>query len=336
MTEKDKVFLLLGPEEGEKFNYIRQIIKTITQNNGEKPEVLRLYSFESNIIDIVALLQNKSLFSQHTVIILNNVEAIKDPNDLRILSDYLKNPSALSTLFLLSQSVQDVHKEIASKIPEKNKVIFWELFENQKKEWLQNYFRRQKIQISHDALQFLLEMIENNTRDLKSECNKLALFFGPSSVIRGEDLEKYLYHSKEENVFTLFERIAQRDFITSIEILEKILSSGDTDPGTLLSGLLWQLRKLLSIKILLNNNYRGDEVFQRCGVRSKKSQRIYLEAHTKYSLEEVKQIIVLVSDCDRLLRTIRADLHRLLLQCFIYYCIKKGGIKPRIKDIFFF
>jgi DNA polymerase-3 subunit delta len=335
MTEKNNVFLLLGPEEGEKFNYIQKIIKKITQKNGEKPEVMRLFSFESNIVDVVALLQSKSLFSQHTVIILNNVEAIKDTNDLRILGEYLKNPSALSTLFLLSQTIQDVHKEIVSKIPPKNKVIFWELFENQKKGWLQNYFHQQEIHITNDALQLLLDMVQNNTRDLRSECNKLVLFFGPGAMIRGEDLEKYLYHSKEENVFTLFERIARRDFINSIEILEKILSSGDTDGSALLNGLLWQIRKL-SIKLLLKDNYHMDEVFQRLIIRSKKSQRIYTEAHTKYSLQEVKQIIVLVSECDRLLRSIRSDLHRILLHCFIYYCVKKGGIKPRIKDFIFF
>ena len=65
------------------------------------------------------------------------------------------------------------------------------------------------------------KMIENNTKDLKSECSKLALFFGPGASIKTEELEKYLYHSKEENVFTLFESIAQRNFDLSLEILSK-------------------------------------------------------------------------------------------------------------------
>ncbi|MBN1699231.1 MAG: DNA polymerase III subunit delta [Spirochaetales bacterium] len=335
MTDNDNIYLLLGPEEGEKFNYIRQKIRDISQKNGEKPEILRLFAFETNIVDIVALMQSQSLFAQHTVIVLNNTEAIRNANDIKVLGEYIKNPSTVSTLFLLSRNIGDISKGIESGIPRKNRIIFWELYENKKREWLNNFFRNRQIRMSDDAIQLLLEMVQNNTYDFKSECNKLALFFGPGAVVHGDDLEKYLFHSKEENVFTLFERIAGRDFVSAIEILEKILASGESDSIALINGLLWQMRKLLSIKILLNDNFHKDEIFQRLAIRNKKSQRIYAEAHSRYGLNEVKQIIILVSDFDKLLRSIRSDLHRLLLQLFLYYCIKKGGMKPQIKDMFF-
>ncbi len=328
MTDNVSVFLLQGPEEGEKAIYIDKIVSGIKARTQTEPEVHRYYSFEANLVDIFALLGNGSLFGAHTVVILNNAENIKKSDDISLIVEYIQNPSPDATLVLTSQEVKQVSKKITDKIPEKNSIIFWEMFENQRKGWLSNFFRNHEIRIDQNAIDYFLEMVQNNSRDMKQECNKLTLLFGSGSAITIEDLEKYLYHSKEENVFTLFEQVAARDFTASLEILQKLLQSGEADGVAILNGLLFQAKKLLQIKLLTAKNFRIEELYMKLGIISKKNQRMYLDAHKNYSLDEVKSMIVLFSEFDVRLRTHKSDLHVILLQLFLYYIIIKGGYLP--------
>jgi len=334
--DKKNIYLLLGPEEGEKKTYIKNYVAKISKEFGEKPEILRFYSFESKMINIVATLQNKSLFSHHTIILLYETEIIKSGDELKILLDYLEKPSEEATLFLLSDTIQMISKKIVSKVPAANKKIFWELSETKKRSWIHDFFRQRDMSIEQPALEFLLEMVENNTHDLKTSCNKLALFFGPQGIIKEEDLEKYIYHSREENVFTLFERIAIRDFSSSIEILHKILVSGESDAIHLISGLRWQMRKLLSLKRFINQNYHINEVYQKLKIWGKKNQHIFSQAHNEYTQEEVVFILVLLSDFNVEFRSSKADIHTVLLQLLVYCIVKKGGKRKKGKDILFF
>lgn len=333
---KNKIFLLLGTEEGEKIQYLRKYIQTIQEKEGEEPEVLRYYPFESNLVDIVAILRNKSLFAGHTVVILYNIEEIKKHEELKILQDYLEHPSESSTLFLLSSSIQQVSKKITSNVPPKNKIIFWELFDTQKRGWIKNYFQSKNITIEMSALEFILEMVENNTKDLKSECSKLALFFGPKTEIKTEELEKYLYHSKEENVFTLFESIALKNFDLSLEILSKIKHSGEYDAVSLLSGLIWQARKLHSFKLMLNKNYHNSEAFKNLNITSKKNQKIYIEAHKNYTEEDVAAIILLFLDFDVEVRSLKTEAQEIFMQLLIYYIVEKHGKRVNTNEIVFY
>jgi DNA polymerase III subunit delta len=333
--DKKNVYLLLGPEEGEKRQFIDDYIQKAAKKLGEKPEILKFYTFESTMIDIVALLQNGSLFSKYTIVMLFNVETIKSGDDLKILLDYLDHPSETATLFLVSSQFYLPGKKIQDKIPGSNKKIFWELAENRKQSWIHEFFKKHDIQIEQPALAFLLEMVENNTQDLKSICQKLSLFFGSGSIIKEEDLGKYVYHSKEENVFTLFERITQRDFSASIEILHKILLSGESDGIKLLSGLLWQLRKLLEFKRLLKQNFHSYEIFKKLKL-NKKNQHIYSLAHKNYTLKEIVTILVLIFDFDVGLRGVKADMHTMMFQLLLYYIIKKGGARKKGEELIFY
>jgi DNA polymerase-3 subunit delta len=334
MTESDKVFLLQGPEEGEKAAYVDRIIEKIRSKTGEQPEVLRHYGFEANLVDIVALLANGSLFSRHTVVILNNVEEIKKVEDINIIADYLSNPADDATLVLTTHTVNQMNKKITAKIPAKCAVIFWEMFENQRKGWLVNFFKNEGIRIEGDALDFFLEMVANNSRDVKQECGKLVLLFGQGGTITLQDLEKYLYHSREENVFTLFEHVAIRDFGASLEVLEKMLLSGDYDGVAVLGGLLFQVKRLFQIKLLSEKSYRIDEICAKLGIVSKRNQKTYLDAHRNYTFGELKSMLVLFAEFDVRVRSYRTDLHRLLLQMLLYYIIAKDGRIPQPAKVF--
>ncbi|MCK5674334.1 MAG: DNA polymerase III subunit delta, partial [Spirochaetales bacterium] len=242
MNNPEPVYLFLGPEIGIKTDEIRKIQDTFKKQSGESPELHKFYPYDTSIGEVTSLMKNGALFSNYKFVTFMNVEELKKDSIAELIS-YLKSPGSDCTLFLLSEKTS-IDKKITNAIPKQSVRIFWELFENQKKSWISNFFRNEKIEISGDAIEMILEMVENNTNDMRNACSKLSIFFGENSRIEEEDIEHFIYHSKEENVFTLFKKIAAADFSSSVEILHKIALSGEGSPVQLISGLQWQFRKL--------------------------------------------------------------------------------------------
>ena len=323
---QSSVFLLTGPEEGERANYIKTLIKQKSDELKETPEIYRYYGFEADMLDIITLLNSGSLFCSYKFVILYNVDVIKKAADINLLTEYCQNPSQQSTLILVTNQINITHKKLESAIPQTNRKIFWELNDNQKKGWIMSFFNARNVKLEPAAVDFFIELVENNTRDLKKECNKLVNFFPVGYTVSYADIEHYIYHSKQETIFTLFDKIAARNLALSLEILEKMILSGEDKPVSIISGLLWQFRKVLMFKVLNERKYSQEDAFKTISVPSKKSQRIYKDAHKNYSRAEISAIIVLVNEYDVKFRSFKQDMHDLLLQMLLYHIVINGGI----------
>lgn len=318
----DSVYLFLGPEEGKKKAEIAKIEKFLTKTLGESPEKHSFYPFEKKISEIISLMKNGSLFSNHKFIIISNAEEIKKKADVDLLIEICKKPVKGNTLILKSSN-SSIDKKIEKVIPKSNKIIFWEMFENQKKGWITGYFTSHEQRISPNAVDHLLEMVENNTQELKIACEKMSFFFDKGKIISEDDIDTYLYHSREENVFTLFEKMCLKDLEASLEINNKLSLSSDNTPIAIISGLLWQFKRLLSVKTLMNQRFGVDEAMLKQGIRGKKNQQSYKAALGNYSLHELEKIILILSEHDFMLRNAKTDMQKVIIEVLIYKCVVK-------------
>ena len=327
-------YLLLGPEEGEKSAFVEKVRAGLARRLGEDPETHRFYAGETPAADIIRCLRNLSLFSRHRLVIVSNAEEMKRAEEVNALVEYLATPAEDATLVLLSTSFSsdidrkiagDQRRKSAGAIPFDAQKIFWEMFDNQKQGWVTNFFRQRKISIAPDAVDYILDMVENNTRDMRTECERLALFFGPDAAIGLENVEQYIYHSKEENVFTLFDRICERDLGVAEEVLDKILLSREADATQLAAGLLLQFRRLAGFKRMLAENYEPAEAFPRLRIFSKRNQKTYIEASRKFSAADLDTVVQLLTEFDERFRSVRTELHALLLHLLVYYIVRKAG-----------
>ena len=145
-------------------------------------------------------------------------------------------------------------------------------------------------------------------------------------------MEKYIYHSREENVFTLFDRIAAADFSSTLEVFRKISLSGDSNPIQLISGLLWQFRRVLDLGLLLEQHVAFDEACRSLRIMGKRLQNIYRQAHRNYNTLEMEHIIAMTVSLDRDLRTGRSEMFGQMTDMFFYYLIICKGQKKSRTD----
>jgi DNA polymerase-3 subunit delta len=315
------IHLLLGPENGEKKEFINRLEKHISKKIGA-PEKYRFYPYDTEMGDIVSIMKNGSLFSTHKMVTINNCEDIKNKSSIDQLVNYCKSPSEDVTLILVSDG-NKIDNKIEKAIPPAQKKIFWEMFENWKLDWVISFFKKKGLSIDPDAVELLLEMIENNTDSMKNDCEKLAFYFKEGARISEEDIENFLYHSREENIFTLFEKVSIRDLESALDVLSSIVLSKETLPVQLLSGMLWQFKNLLTLQSYLDQNYPQNEAFLKSNIRGKKSQKTYMEGVRNYKIKELQKIISLIEEYDNRLRTVRTEMQDSIIEMFLYNCIKK-------------
>lgn len=326
-------YLLAGPEQGEKDARVAAIAKAIEQKTGSPPERHRFHAADATVADVLMILSNRSLFSPHRLVLLTDAELVKGKADVEALAAYLAAPADDATLVLETAEVPaSVAAPLTKLIPKGAQIIFWEMFENAKKGWIVNFFRRRKIDLEPGVVDHILDMVTNNTRELAAECERLALYLGPGTTLDLERAEGYLYHSKEENVFTLFDRLAARDHAGSQEVLDKILLAGENGPQQVAASLLWQFGRIVKYRRLVDReHYNPEEALGALKIRGRRNQATVTAAARSYAASELDTIVELLAELDARFRSGRADVHPLMLQMAVYY-VTRGGGKGAWKD----
>ncbi|MDR3144760.1 MAG: DNA polymerase III subunit delta [Treponema sp.] len=325
---KSRCYLFLGPEIGEKQEAIEELRRNL-RAGGEAPEESSFYAGETPMPEIVSALRNGSLFADRRLFFIKNVEVCKKKEDLELLLAYLEAPRGDTTLVLLSDA-GSVEKQLEKAVEGANKRIFWELFEDRKIAWVDSFFRRQGYTIREDGIETILELVENNTDALKRECSRLMPFLGKDKPISGEEVEKWLSHTREESSFTLFSRIAAGDLSKSLEILHTLLDARES-PQAIFAGLAWCFRKLRDYLNLVNSGPYIDEFeFKKIGLASARVRKDYSLAARRYPSAD--PLIALLAEFDLLIRSGGSALEPILLDLFIYRLItgpERSGVSRK-------
>lgn len=329
MNDGPGALLFLGPEEGLKSDEIEAVRQRLARQSGTPPDEHRFYLPEGSIQDATDILRNGSLFAAHRLVIISGVEQLRRKADLDPLLGYLEAPNPDATLILLSDSVR-LDARLEKAIPGTNRKVFWELFENQKQSWVTSYFRKRHVSISEDAVDLFLEVVENNTQELRHEAEKLCTYVGPGGSVEVEDIEAFIYHSRDESVFTLFRHICDDAVEPALMSLDKLIASGDASPVQMVGGLAFQVRRLLALRLMLDNDVSITTAFERLNIRGKRIQADYRGGASRFSTAELERAIHLLTEYDALFRSQRPGIHRCLLDLLVYQLMfrSEGLVRP--------
>ena len=335
----NNIKLFLGPEVGTKDEKIKNELSRLKKQYSDDVEFKKYYSFEFDENEMYVELNNPSLFSSHTLIVLYAVDQL-NLSQVNNLISYIDNPSDSSTLILESElfSLKSPSSKITKLIDKNNTFSFYPLNENDLVSFIYKFFRDNNLQITKEAVNLLLELVDNNTLELKIICNQLAFFFSvntkENNTIDELDIQKYVHHSKNENSFTLLEMIFNGKLKESIEIIQVLLERDATFAFTLTGGLLWGFRRLLSVLEAMKNGESSYQALQKASVLGAKKPvtrrdevALYNNAIKNYTVDNCRNIIKLLIDSDVDIRINTGDLLKLEIEQLLYNIIVKKGDK---------
>lgn len=314
------IYLYTGPEFGERNDAVDAVKASLKKKLGEIDEHL-FYLIETPVSQVMTILQSGTLFSDGVCVVCKNAELLKKKDEIKMVSDWLETkPDESATLILVSDEVS-VDSKLDALVPAANKKKFWEMFESDKLPWLYKYFSKNGYKIEEEAAQLILDLIENNTQALKTECSRFFLCYPKEHEITVEDVESILTHNREETAFTLFNHIAnpadsaQKRFETALSILQKIRLSKDSSSVMIIAGLTSCFRKL----VLWHN--KGESA-----ITGKLMQKQYRNAAKIWTVGQATAVLATLSATDMEIRSGGAMMEDILLQKMLYeIVVKKGG-----------
>lgn len=322
------LYSFTGTESGEKADAINTLRAKHQKKYGEIENHV-FYSSETPFADVISLLLNGSLFSPGRFVVFNNAEVLKKKEEVELLSQWAKTEDDTSVLVLCSDE-NSIDKKIENIVPKENRRVFWEMFQDKKEQWLRSYFMREGYKIESDAVDAILELVENNTAELKRECARFFACFEKGHLITVDDVDQILSHNREESPFTLFDALATNAapstrLENALEILQKIRLSKDSNAVSLIAGLTFCFRRLLVWQKLKENGAVSQFDLKIKGFASKKAQDQYSRASRIWNIDDTNRILALLASSDISLRSGGQALEDTLLQMMLYSIVNKRG-----------
>ncbi|MBQ5997917.1 MAG: DNA polymerase III subunit delta [Treponema sp.] len=324
------VYLFTGPETGGQNESVQKIKASLKKQFGEIEEY-SFFAMETTTAEFLTVLQNESLFAAATCVVVKNAEVIKKKDEVELLLNWIETASSPANVLILLSDEISIDSKIEKAVPPSNKKIFWELFETDKIAWINSFFKKNNRSITADAVSLILEMVENNTAVLKNECSRFLVLFPEGHQISADDVDSVLYHSREENAFSLFAQMADSSadpesrLAKSIEILQKIRLSKENSSFMIIAGLASCFRKL-SLWIKLKSEGMTDDFnLKKNGFTSSKQKTQYSSASKIWTAGQVTAILAVLASGDMAIRSGGSALEDVLLQKMIYEIIIKKG-----------
>jgi len=307
-------YIFLGPETGKKQDAIEAIRKKIAANNPIEETVF--YAGETPAVDIANAVQNHSLFADARLFIVKNADQFKKKDEVSLIATCMKELDPATALILLSDEFK-LAAGLDDSVSKENRTVFYEMFENEKSEWVRSFFKREGRAINADGVDTILELVENNTDAMRRECARLMLFLPKDRAATAEDVEKWLSHSREESTFTLFSRIAAGDTSRSIETLHALLAAKESATG-ILATLAWCFRKLRDyLALLKTGNASNNFELKKIGLSSPKARSDYAAAARRYNAAAADACLALIAEYDILTRASGTALEQVLMDVFL-------------------
>ncbi len=330
------IYLFTGPEFGERNDQVNTIKEELKKKFGDSEDFL-MYASDTALEEIISKLQTESLFIPATCIVLREAELIKKKEEIELISSWcesVKKTKRDSAVLILVSDEISVDSKLDKLVPKENKKIFWEMFENKKEDWVRNFFRKNGYGIMNDAIDAILDMLENNTETLRSECSRFFLCFKKDHVITAQDVEHLLAHNREESAFTLFDAMTDssvprpKRFENSIAILQKILLTKNNNSVMLMAGLSSCFRRLELWHSINPQGVQADEsVLKSNGFASKTIRKQYAKAAKTWTFGQTAAITAEISSIDMELRASGTGLGDTYLSLLIYEIVMKNGAR---------
>ena len=329
MAAAGPIYLYTGPEFGLRNEAVESLVSAHKKKFGVIDEH-SFYLLETPLREVMTILQSGTLFSDGVCVVCRNAELIKKKDEIQMISDWLENPDASAILILISDEIS-VDSKLEKLIPAANRQKFWELYEDRKLPWVLSYFNKNGYRIQQNAAKLILELIENNTQSMASECSRFFVLFPKDHEITEEDVDSVLTHSREENAFSLFRELANSAdpapvrLEKGLQILQKIRLSKENSSVMIIAGLASCFRKLEDW------HKRGT-----AAVPQSTLQKQYRSAASVWSMDQTAAILAVLASTDMEIRycegSFKAQMEEELLQKMLYEIIIKNGARISTYD----
>ena len=345
------VYILLGPEEGEKKKWLDRK-RAQALSDFPDAEIHSFFGGEDEGDALSNVLSQSSLFSSYRFVVVKHYENAKKTDSMSLaISQFMSEEHEDADLIIMSSetNLSSFPKE-AQSIKKENVITFWELKEEEKKNWIRGYCRKEGFMISQPAVDEILSSVDNNTEEMKTLVSSIILFLRLSdkskNTIDLEEIETYSARTKGETGYTLFKAVAEADLEHSLLIIASILLYDQREMIPAFSVLSNQFRLLEACLEMKEERKSESEIFKTVTYVSTyassksrpgiffKDQDTFRKGMKNYTLSQVREIIIYLAKMDTELKSVATEMAKIAYEEAIYHIVvEKGKLDSPILSI---
>ncbi len=289
------VYLLHGEENF----FIREISilfeKSVIKDENKSFDKTILYGKEVNIEDLICEAKSFPMLDDYKLIIIKQAQDLKK---IENLESYINNVQR-KTILVLCHNGSKVRKNSRwyKALVNNNCTIFEsnKLYINQLDSWLSSYLKKEKLSSSKKVISLIIEHIGNDLEKIKNEIDKLKNLI-EGNTIKEIDIEKYIGINRKYNNFELQDRIANKNYKESLQIVTYFSKNSKENPFVLTVGILYSFFSKLLIYHSLDDKSKSS-ISKYLKINPYFAQNYQLAAQN-YSFKNCISIIEIIKEMD--------------------------------------
>ena len=294
---KHNFFLFYGENDG----YKNQIIKDIFFNN-HKGNIERFEESEilNNFENFLASLINKSFFDESKLILISRVSE----KIVKLVNEILDRKINDVTIILNAGNL-DKKSKLRSNFEKDKNLICMPFYKDDARTLMQlanNFFRNNKISISQEIVNLIIERSSGDRINLNNELNKISLFLLNKKKINIDDVMKLTNLAENYSIAELADNCLSKNIKKINKIFNENVFSVD-DCILIVRTLLLKSKRLLEIKKMNSSNKSMEQIISNYKPPIFwKDKEIIKNQASKWSQKETEKLIYKIHDIELLVK----------------------------------
>ncbi|MDC0853920.1 DNA polymerase III subunit delta [Candidatus Pelagibacter sp.] len=294
---KNNIYLFYGENDG----YKNQVIKDIfIDNHKENIERFEEGEILNNFENFISKLINKSFFDELKLILISRVseKTVK-------LIDELMDRKINDVTIVLNAGNLEKKSKLRSLFEKDKNLICMPFYKDDNRTLIQlanNFFRKNKISISQEIVNLIVDRSSGDRINLNNELNKISLFLLNKEKINIDDVIKLTNLAENYSISELADNCLSKNIKKINKIFNENVFSVD-DCILIIRTLLLKSKRLLEIKKMDNSNRNIEQIISNYKPPIFwKDKEIVKNQASKWSKKETEKLIYRIHDMELIIK----------------------------------
>ena len=294
---KNNFYLFYGENEG----YKNQVIKDIfVENHKENIERFDESEILNNFESFISSQINKSFFDESKLILISRVSE----KIIKLINELLDRKINDITVVLNSSNL-DKKSKLRSIFEKDKNLICVPFYKDDNRTLMQlanNFFKNNKISISQEIVNLIVERSSGDRINLNNELNKISLFLLNKEKINIDDVIKLTNLAENYSIAELADNCLSKNIKKINKIFNENVFSVD-DCILIVRTLLLKSKRLLEIKKMNNSNKNIEQIISNYKPPIFwKDKEIVKNQASKWSQKETERLIYRIHDIELMVK----------------------------------
>lgn len=280
------------------YTLLNDKISEICPNDMEK-EFFSL--IDDTIDDVIESMHHFGLFSNNKCIIVKNVKYFSGnyayEEETSKLKDALNNLDDETIVILINDEILKSKKIVKDLIS--LGIEFIDLTIDEPTSYITQYANKNNIDCDNSAI---LEILKNNSNNIDITIQEIDRLSNLEVKITTDLISKYSHKDEEDVTFAFSNAIIAKDFVNGFKYLDILLKNG-VEPINIVALLASSYSNIYMVKEASCDNLTDDEIAKLFGYTNPKRVGVLKRNGKIYTLEQLKEIIISLSEVDLKIKT---------------------------------